>query len=369
MRYRTLISTALLLSAAATFAQKAERIATLMPGDAPPAMTISKWVKGTPVADFEKGKVYVVEFWATWCGPCRVSIPHLTDLSKKFAGKATFVGVSVWETKQSDVEPFVQQMGDKMDYNIAMDDLKGSEGREGVMAKDWMAAAMQRGIPTAFVIDQNRQVAWIGHPMELDGPLTQIVDGKWDLAAFQKEFGDNLAEIKKAMGAQKPIREATLSLNKAMKAKDYPAALKACDDLDALAPQAKFTTDFARYQIFTFTGEKDKATAKGAEIMKMGWDQAALLNNFAWFIVDPAAKLEKRDGFAALKAASRAVELSKGQEAAFLDTLAWAYWFTGDKGKAVETEAKALAAAGEADKADYQKTLTRMMNDKEPPAR
>ncbi|MBI3722098.1 MAG: hypothetical protein HY248_06045, partial [Fimbriimonas ginsengisoli] len=96
---------------------------------------------------------------------------------------------------------------------------------------------------------------------------------------------------------------------------------------------------------------------------------AALLNNFAWFIVDPAAKLEKRDGFAALKAASRAVELSKGQEAAFLDTLAWAYWFTGDKGKAVETEAKALAAAGEADKADYQKTLTRMMNDKEPPAR
>jgi thiol-disulfide isomerase/thioredoxin len=41
-----------------------------------------QWVKGGPVK-LQKGNIYVVEFWATWCPPCRVSIPHLTKLQKK----------------------------------------------------------------------------------------------------------------------------------------------------------------------------------------------------------------------------------------------------------------------------------------------
>jgi len=61
------------------------------------ALKISDWVKGKPV-DLAAGKgkqVYVIEFWATWCGPCRTSIPHLTELQKKFKDKGvTFVGVS-----------------------------------------------------------------------------------------------------------------------------------------------------------------------------------------------------------------------------------------------------------------------------------
>jgi thiol-disulfide isomerase/thioredoxin len=61
-----------------------------------PPLKVAKWIKGKPVQRFEPGKVYVVEFWATWCGPCRRSIPHLTELAKKFKGKVTFIGVSIW---------------------------------------------------------------------------------------------------------------------------------------------------------------------------------------------------------------------------------------------------------------------------------
>ena len=64
-------------------------------GDKAPALQVAKWLKGTPVKAFEPGKVYVVEFWATWCGPCKQSIPHLTELQKKYAGKVKFVGVAV----------------------------------------------------------------------------------------------------------------------------------------------------------------------------------------------------------------------------------------------------------------------------------
>ncbi|HRK21422.1 MAG TPA: TlpA disulfide reductase family protein, partial [Fimbriimonadaceae bacterium] len=117
-----------------------------------PPITVAKWVKGKPVK-LGDGMVHVVEFWATWCGPCKTSIPHLTELQKKLKGKVNFTGVSIWEDpKATDnahiekVEDFVAEWGKKMDYTVAAD------GFEGSMAKEWMEAAEGQGIPTAFII-------------------------------------------------------------------------------------------------------------------------------------------------------------------------------------------------------------------------
>jgi thiol-disulfide isomerase/thioredoxin len=151
--------------------------ASLKVGDPAPAIKVAKWIKGGPVDKLEADKIYVVEFWATWCPPCRTSIPHLTEMAKKYAGKVTVVGVSVYERAPSDearlnlVSEFVKKMGDKMEYAVAADDAKK------FMAGNWMEAAKQTGIPTAFVVKDGK-IVWIGHPMMgLEEQLAKVTGG------------------------------------------------------------------------------------------------------------------------------------------------------------------------------------------------
>ena len=156
---------------------------SLAVGDPAPKLHVKSFMKGEPIASLEPGKFYVVEFWATWCGPCRVSIPHLTELQKKHPDVA-FIGVSIWEQDQNAVKPFVDTMGDQMAYRVAIDAIpENGDANDGIMATRWMKAAGQGGIPTAFIIDKGGKIAWIGHPMSMDEPLEKIVNGSWDLMA------------------------------------------------------------------------------------------------------------------------------------------------------------------------------------------
>ena len=149
-------------------------------GDPAAPLTIKDWVKGKAV-DVKDGKnIYVVEFWATWCGPCKVSIPHLTELQKKFKDKGVvFVGVS--DEPVAKVKPFVDKMAEKMDYIVACDDDRQSND-------GYMVAYGQNGIPTAFIVGKEGKVLWFGHPMAgLEETLADIVAGKYDLKAAVKK--------------------------------------------------------------------------------------------------------------------------------------------------------------------------------------
>ncbi|MBY0311880.1 MAG: TlpA family protein disulfide reductase [Phycisphaerales bacterium] len=150
--------------------KKAEKPAvTLKVGDKAPAIKVDKWVKGEEVKSFESGKVYVVEFWATWCPPCRTAIPHNTKIAKEHAKHVTVIGVAASERKDKDgsdkrlekLESFVKEQGDKMGYTVAFDGDRD-------MSKDWMQAAGQNGIPAAFVIGGDGKIAWIGNPHDDD---------------------------------------------------------------------------------------------------------------------------------------------------------------------------------------------------------
>ena len=94
-------------------------------GDPAPPVRVRDWIKGTPVQRFEKDKVYVVEFWATWCGPCRAVMPHLTALANEYKDRVTILGIDILEEKTTSMEKikaFVDSMGHRMDYHVAADD-------------------------------------------------------------------------------------------------------------------------------------------------------------------------------------------------------------------------------------------------------
>jgi thiol-disulfide isomerase/thioredoxin len=187
-------------------------------GDPAPKIETQEFVKGQPVKQFEKGKTYLVEFWATWCAPCRESIPHLTKLQKENK-QVTVIGVSIDE-ETKDVKPFVDEMGDKMDYRVAIDDRAGDAGR---MAQSWLEASSRDGIPAAFIVNGDGRIAWIGHPADVDGPLEDILAGKWDLAA-------EAAEYKRSMAEERAITKLKNELGLLLKKKDYASAIALLDN-------------------------------------------------------------------------------------------------------------------------------------------
>ncbi len=249
-------------------------------GDTAPPIDIAHWIKGKKIEAFETGKVYVVEFWATWCGPCIRAMPHLSELQKKYTDyDVKFISVSDEDLQTVVSFLFKEHKGDGKIHNDRTHYTLTTDPDKSVM-NDYFMAAGQTGIPTAFIIGKDTKVEWIGYPMEMDEPLEAVVKDTWDRDAFKTKFQSDRQVQEKLMERQP----------------QFAAAM----------------------------GAEDWATA-----VELYWDSANGLNDVAWKIVDDA-NVKNRDFDVALKAAKRANELTEQKNAAILDTLARVYYEKGD---------------------------------------
>jgi thiol-disulfide isomerase/thioredoxin len=316
---------------------------TLKPGDPAPKLQLDKWLKGEPIKSFEKDKIYVIECWATWCGPCIASMPHVTRMQAKFKDKGVVViGVNVWERDLSAPEPFVKKMGDKMGYAVATDVLPvtddGSTG-PGAMATTWLQAAGRNGIPCSFIVDRQGKIAWIGHPMQMERPLALIADNKFDLAEEAK-FTEQMDKLSADFGA-------------ALKASDNDKALATLDQIAVLNPSLASQYGTTRLMVLMKKGDYAAANTLAA---KLADDVDASPASLAATMLN-APDVDKIDGALAVKLAIKAYEGNDKTGWQYEGLLAKAYAANKQYDKAVEFQTKDVASAPAQVKDHEQKTL------------
>jgi thiol-disulfide isomerase/thioredoxin len=311
-------------------------------GDPAPPIKAAKWFKGEPVTAFDSNCVYVVEFWATWCGPCRKSIPHLTELAKKHQGKARILGFSIWETEKSDHEKrlasvgkFVSEMGDKMDYLIAADD------NSGFMAREWMEAAGENGIPTAFIVGKDGKISWIGNPWAgMDEILDQVIAGKLDTRAVLAAAD----ERQKAKDSRAQIRDWLKGVTELQEAKKFPEAVIELDKAVQLHPELDGKVGFLRYKLLL--GYDEAAAYRQARLLLDGElkNNPSSLYGIARDLTDPPGR-KSNDWDLAFDISRRLCELSHSKNPSHLSVLAESYFGKGNIAKAIETAELAVKQA------------------------
>jgi len=300
-------------------------------GDPAPPLAVSTWLRGAEVKGFEPGRVYVVEFWATWCGPCRQIMPHIGDLQDEYREKGvTFIGfASEANDKEAKVNAFVAKQGAKLGYTFAFG--SGSETHNA-----YMKASGQNGIPCSFVVDKQGRIAYIGHPLFLDFVLPKVLDGTWD----QKSGADTLAAADKDFDAAYAVMMSTT--------KSAEAGLQALAKFAAKWPALADNVYMIQSKLGLLVRGKQFPEAKELA-QKLIAKAVARGDTSGLRTVSTALRDDSTKGNADVTAlAIRAVEASYAldqENPTTLLNLLDVYAFAGDQTKAKEFGPKAVAAA------------------------
>jgi len=280
----------------------ARQASALELGDPAPPLNIAKWVKGDSVemkpasktvngSKPNGGKVYVLEFWATWCAPCRASMPHLSKLQKEYKDKGLVV-IGITDENESLVRSFVKQMGKNLGYTIAVD-------KRQATSRAYMGGVGAMGIPHTFVIDQQGRLAWHGSPFTgLDQVVEKVVAGTYNLEA-RKLMNDYFTLLFRAQQTEKKAEKNKLN---------------------------------------------EQARKVGQALLKTAADDVEVLDLLAWNILS-VAELKNPDVELAATACQAALKLSKGKDPNVLETYAKVLWTTGRKSEAIAQQKKAIEIA------------------------
>lgn len=320
---------------------------TLYVGDPAPPLTVARWAKGPPVGPFEPGRVYIVEFWASWCAPCVRAIPKLTELQAAYGARGlSVVAIASQETAPEDLTRLLSEQGDRIGYSVGLDE-------RGQTHRAWMIASGQRSIPTAFIVDGQSRVVWVGHPLDgMDVAVARVIDGGYDLDAARVAFRRRADLMLKAQ----PIID---RYRAAIDEDDHSAAIAAATELIDLDPR-----EFAAYAVMKFqemaVGLKDYSAAYAyadqAIAGPIGDDPDSLTLLASTICDDP--NIERRDFAVARRAAARANELTGGRRPRILSVLARIAAESGDFAGAIELQTRAVSLTEDASaRADLQKRL------------
>ncbi len=301
--------------------------ATLRIGDPAPPLKV-RWIKGEKPVNFTDGKVHVLEFWATWCGPCKRNMPHMSHLAQKYRGKVEVISVSIWETKdpakpyEPEVISFVQHAGKMMDHAVAMDT------PDDFMGTNWVKASGQAGIPAAVLIDRQGKVAWSGTAFAgIDEAIELALQDKLDPAAAARTVENYRAGMKRR-------DELRAAAEAALKAGKPDEAVKFANQASEAVPAFANGQWPILYRAYKAKGDRQAARF----VSQVAREHATAPID----LQELAREIGDDDPVAVLKLLKAGMKYSRPTEPAMAIALAKAYARTGDYRNAVVAQGNAL---------------------------
>lgn len=319
--------------------------AALKVGDMAPPVTVTDWIKGKPIDIIKdsRGKVVVLEFWATWCAPCIQLIPKHTALYKRYKDKG-MVLVAVTDSGQGQqlksVQDFVTQQGDRMDYPVAFD-------RTQKANMEYVVGTGAVGIPHVVVIGKDGRVAWFGHPLE---PLME--------STIRDLLMDRFDPKKAARDAEMQAKLAPLlnDFNFAVQRGDWPRCLSLTEQMLAIDPT---NFDAMRFNVYIFMEEQrsvEKLKSWAQQVMgKHGGNAKTMAILSSLMLAMP--ELTDRQPELAVEAANLSLA-SESKSSFSLQMVAQTFYQLGLVESAIEAQKQAVAMADEFDAKPAQNVLT-----------
>lgn len=327
-------------------------------GSDAPALDVEHWVqdgegKFSKVTKFKPGKVYIVEFWATWCGPCIMSMPHIVETQKKYADKGVQV-VSISDEPLDTVEEFLERelpprlAGESEEIKSFRELTKSyclTTDPDGSSSKDYMEAARQNGIPCAFIVGKDAKVEWIGHPMEMDEPLDMVVNDKWDREKYAAEF-------KEEQEQQALMQDAQTEVVGLFRKKKFPEALAKIDEFIEKAKRSDMKLNLLMFKINLHqaaNSSSDEVNATFQSAFQLAGDDPMMANQIAWNVweMSDAGRIDSKEVLkGALELAKKGADKQQGNmKAMVLDTVSHLEYALGNTAEALKVQEEAMGLA------------------------
>ncbi len=327
----------------------------LMVGDQAPQIHVDEWLTGEATT-FEKGQVYLIQFWASWTTPSLFGFERLTELQKQYEDKGLVVLGITREDERGNrifaVKELIKQRAEEIGYRTAWDSA-------GLTYARYMEPSGYNKIPFVFLVDRTGRIAHCGYLDSAEEPLAELMAGTFDVDAAAKKYDAKLRQLRKK-------RDIEIALNTALQEGRHGDVLLAMDELIALDP------DYRRFAVnkfqFMIRDMKDPEGAYKwalqAKATCLKDDQYAL-NTLAYSIVIMTDIVPKNFDVA-MELALRASEIEDDKDGQIWNTIGSIHYAKGELAEAIAALEKAVELVTHQNfKATYGRTLKKYRDELE----